>query len=549
MPSNDRPPSNITASLKNMKISTASHGLRPRYSRRDQLQNQAINRSEMSTEFLSALHSSSNRGIPSQNSNSRSAISPGRNPSNREKAKSPGRDTCRFVPPRETLNVGLASHRANYGLEKKSKDENQLAYQERIDELTKPEGISRNIDDIENNSLWNLESKSHEAKSGEHRIINFQAQAPRSDVTKKTNSIFSTCSSAKLQRRAKVSRRIPTECSKVLDAPELRSDYYNNPLDWSPSQNVLAVALGKNIYLWNPETGDAEELDISSICDANQYVSALKFIRGVGGPTMAIGINSSDLFLFDIEQGKKLRKMTGHPDVINAMDWREYILSAGSTDGSIFHHDVRAKEHHVGSFLKHTASVPGLAWSTFGQNYLASGGNDNSCLVWDSRKIMEKTSSPVQEFEAHTACVKAVAWSPRHQHVLASGGGTADRTIKLWNVASGNETNSIDTGSQVCSIVFSKHYDELVSAHGYQHNQLSLWSYPSGKKIQDFYGHEERVLHLVESPDGTVVCSGSEDETLRFWDLFAFDKEHEKKLVRSKEMAKSSKLTSKPRLR
>ena len=92
-------------------------------------------------------------------------------------------------------------------------------------------------------------------------------------------------------------------------------------------------------------------------------------------------------------------------------------------------------------------------------------------------------------------------------------------------------------------------YDELVSAHGYQHNQLSLWSYPSGKKIQDFYGHEERVLHLVESPDGTVVCSGSEDETLRFWELFALDKELEKKLVRNKEMAKSSKLTSKPRLR
>jgi cell division cycle 20-like protein 1 (cofactor of APC complex) len=32
---------------------------------------------------------------------------------------------------------------------------------------------------------------------------------------------------------------------------------------------------------------------------------------------------------------------------------------------------------------------------------------------------------------------------------LASGGGTADRTIKFWNTATGTLLNSIDTGSQV----------------------------------------------------------------------------------------------------
>ena len=128
MPSKNNNNDPLSNSLKNLKISTASHGLRPRYSRRDQLQN-GLNQ-ENSSEFISVLSSSKNH----QNSSSlrsSNAISPGRKPSNREKAKSPGRDTCRFLPPRETLNTGLASHRANFGLEKKSKDENQLRYQER----------------------------------------------------------------------------------------------------------------------------------------------------------------------------------------------------------------------------------------------------------------------------------------------------------------------------------------------------------------------------------------------------------------------------------
>ena len=34
-------------------------------------------------------------------------------------------------------------------------------------------------------------------------------------------------------------------------------------------------------------------------------------------------------------------------------------------------------------------------------------------------------------------------------------------------------------------------------------------------------GHNSRVLHLAQSPDGVTVCSAAADETLRFWKCFA----------------------------
>ena len=63
--------------------------------------------------------------------------------------------------------------------------------------------------------------------------------------------------------------------------------------------------------------------------------------------------------------------------------------------------------------------------------------------------------------------------------ILASGGGTADRCIRIWNSSSGSLLNTVDTKSQVCSLVWAPEYKELVSAHGYANNEISIWKYPS----------------------------------------------------------------------
>lgn len=54
-------------------------------------------------------------------------------------------------------------------------------------------------------------------------------------------------------------RKIAKTPYKVLDAPALKDDYYLNLLDWS-SQNVLAVGLASNIYLWSATTSRVTKL-------------------------------------------------------------------------------------------------------------------------------------------------------------------------------------------------------------------------------------------------------------------------------------------------
>ena len=54
-------------------------------------------------------------------------------------------------------------------------------------------------------------------------------------------------------------RVIPKAPEKILDAPAFIDDYYLNLLDWS-SDNILAVALERSVYLWNASTGGIDNL-------------------------------------------------------------------------------------------------------------------------------------------------------------------------------------------------------------------------------------------------------------------------------------------------
>jgi cell division cycle protein 20 (cofactor of APC complex) len=213
--------------------------------------------------------------------------------------------------------------------------------------------------------------------------------------------------------------------------------------------------------------------------------------------------------------------MNGHSSRITSLAWNKHILSSGSRDTTIVHHDVRIQNHVTAKLMAHKQEVCGLAWSHDGKT-LASGGNDNLLCLWDASISDSKyAETPRSILTEHQAAVKALAWCPFERNVLASGGGTADRCIKFWNASSGALLNSVDTGSQVCSLVWSQTDKELLSSHGYSENQLCLWKYPSMVRVKELTGHTARVLHMAASPNGQTVVSAAADETLRFWNVFA----------------------------
>ncbi|KAI3457883.1 hypothetical protein Pfo_014546 [Paulownia fortunei] len=315
---------------------------------------------------------------------------------------------------------------------------------------------------------------------------------------------------------AKPRRHIPQTSERTLDAPDLMDDYYLNLLDWG-SSNVLSIALGNTVYLWDASDGNTSEL--VTIDEESGPVTSVKWAPD--GRHIAVGLNNSEVQLWDSTANRLLRTLRGgHASRVGALDWNNHILTTGGMDGQIINNDVRVRAHIVETYRGHQQEVCGLKWSASGQQ-LASGGNDNLLHIWD--RSMASSNAPTQwlhRLEEHTAAVKALAWCPFQGNLLASGGGGGDRCIKFWNTHTGACLNSVDTGSQVCALLWNKNERELLSSHGFTQNQLTLWKYPSMVKIGELTGHTSRVLFMAQSPDGCTVASAAGDETLRFWNVF-----------------------------
>jgi len=278
---------------------------------------------------------------------------------------------------------------------------------------------------------------------------------------------------------------------------------------------VLAVALRECVFLWNASTGST-----CKVVDTGSESNIITSVCWGANDILAIGKTDSEVLLWDTARDKEVRRINSHVARVCSLSWQnEYCVSSGSRDSTVKTHDLRSRQR-VSSLEAHTQEVCGLKWCRSGTE-LASGGNDNKLMIWDSRGGVCR--SPRLELTAHRAAVKALGWSPHQQHVLVSGGGTADRRLCIWNTVQGSLLNSVDTKSQVCAVEWSTQEKELVSSHGFTHNQLILWKYGGGgklSKITELTGHQARVLHLSHSPEGSSVVSGAADETLRFWRIF-----------------------------
>ena len=130
--------------------------------------------------------------------------------------------------------------------------------------------------------------------------------------------------------------------------------------------------------------------------------------------------------------------------------------------------------------------------------------------LWDA-----DTAQPVGEpMRGHTDVVKSVAFSA-DGHRLASG--SADTTVRLWNLAAGGKVTILNGHTDAVDVVALNPDGTLLASAGADQT-VRLWDPRSPKQPPVALQHEDAVLSLDFSEDSQLLASATTG-LVRVWTI------------------------------
>ncbi|KAJ9614639.1 hypothetical protein H2200_002776 [Cladophialophora chaetospira] len=197
-------------------------------------------------------------------------------------------------------------------------------------------------------------------------------------------------------------KAVPTVPFRVLDAPNLKDDYYCSILAYSYTCHTLAVALGQKVYLWTEQYG--VRYPPLPPARATNFVTSLAFSSEAGGKAiLAVARNSGSVTLWSLLEPKP-RFEAPHPSAASCVAFKPAVtrrtditgtgmtscedLLVGDDSGKIYYYSLEWPEIGAGSMTllakveAHGQNICGLSWSPDGHHFV-SGGNDNRALLFN----------------------------------------------------------------------------------------------------------------------------------------------------------------------
>ncbi|MDM8516356.1 caspase family protein [Desulfobacterales bacterium HSG16] len=160
--------------------------------------------------------------------------------------------------------------------------------------------------------------------------------------------------------------------------------------------------------------------------------------------------------------------------------------------------------------LGHSLWVNSVTFSPDGTMAL-SGSGDKTLKLWNIA-----TGKCIRTFTGHSGQIESVVFSPDGYFAL-SGGSYKDETMKLWEVSTGRCIRTFTGHSGwVKSVAFSPDGQFALSGSV---GPLKLWKVSTGKCIRTFTGHLGGVNSVTFSPDGHFALSVGIDGTLKLWEI------------------------------
>ena len=282
----------------------------------------------------------------------------------------------------------------------------------------------------------------------------------------------------------------------------------NTSIGFTLDGNLLVNDIGnRNLSLWDMNTGMHRHT-----FPLHNYYNTKVSAFSPDGKLLASLFPGPVIRLWDTESGMEIypiARVSGFPHAITfSTDGRTLagVFAGGFGENYLFLWDVDTG--HVLHLIEHTDRFNCLAFSPDGK-MIATGSADRSVRLWDVESGVE-----LQSKRRHKDAVNKLAFSPDGKTLASS---SMDNVIRIWRVLERLERHEITSlTNNINHLTFSPDSQTLVSASW--DGTIHLWDVFSGKQKFTINGHVNPIESVAFSHDGNKLVSGGQDEVMCLWD-------------------------------
>ncbi|EUC67566.1 vegetative incompatibility protein HET-E-1, partial [Rhizoctonia solani AG-3 Rhs1AP] len=305
------------------------------------------------------------------------------------------------------------------------------------------------------------------------------------------------------------------ETGRIVTGPLHKHTNSVRSVAFSPDgRRLVSVSADTAVIVWDAYTG---AIALGPLEGHSDRINSVAF--SPDGRLIASGSHDQTIRLWDAFTGAVVNEpCKGHKGpvkrVIFSPDGSQ--LASCSSDNTIRVWDIKTGIVIGSPFTGHSGGVWSIAFSHNGR-WIVSGGEreDSDIIVWD----VLTGSVVLGPLSGHTLAVNSVAFTPDDTRIVSS---SDDRTIRIWDVQPQNSAIDHITAREysVGPVAFLHNRMQFISSSST--SLLKLWDIHTGMTApHEFEGQAEAaILHAITiSPDDTLVAVGSNDLTIRVWNV------------------------------
>jgi WD40 repeat protein len=313
---------------------------------------------------------------------------------------------------------------------------------------------------------------------------------------------------------------VDTEATAIVMIFEGHTSQINCAAFSPDSRQIISGSKDKTLRLWSSETGNmikvfnGHTLPVTAVCFSSD------------GRYLFSGSDDATICVWNIEYGNKIKTFIGHKQSLKGITCMTISkdngqLMSGDNNGVIRFWDIKSSVDS--NTFKNSTKVldGGIILSFDGKQLISWTDNNKLCYqdittnvivyknfeapqsdkAYDDLHISSQELTYVYDADSNTSYYKNAKPERKVQCVSLSPDGTklmsgnTDGTLTLWDV----ETGCIQYTFNGCT--------------------TSLYDHFTGNVNDDFDGHTNPVSCLAWSANGKLLISGSQDCTLRLWDI------------------------------